>query len=212
MKVLEIVKKNWKWILLVFSIILFLIFVENVLDKEIEWFDTAGYNLIKTYLISDSITPVAKFITHLGGATCLITITVILLIVIKNKKIGLGITLNLIIATILNIVLKNILQRTRPIEHRIIDDTGFSFPSGHSMVSMAFYGFLVYLIYKYIKNKYVKYSLIIALSSLIVIIGASRIYLGVHYTSDVLAGFLVSIAYLIIYTHYFGILVVNNKR
>ena len=67
------------------------------------------------------------------------------------------------------------------------------------MVSMAFYGYLMYLIYKYIKNKYLKYSLIILLGILICLIGISRIYLGVHYTSDVLAGFLISIPYLIVY-------------
>lgn len=77
---------------------------------------------------------------------------------------------------------------------------GYSFPSGHSMVSMAFYGFLIYLIYNNIKNKYIKWILICSLSILIILIGISRIYLGVHYTSDVLAGFLISISYLVIYT------------
>ena len=67
------------------------------------------------------------------------------------------------------------------------------------MVSMAFYGYLIYLIYKYVKNKYIKWSLIVLLSCLIVGIGTSRIYLGVHYTSDVLGGFLISASYLVIY-------------
>ena len=67
------------------------------------------------------------------------------------------------------------------------------------MVSMAFYGFIIYLIQKYVKNKYIKWTLTIILDILIISIGISRIYLGVHYTSDVLAGFLVSISYLIIY-------------
>ena len=67
------------------------------------------------------------------------------------------------------------------------------------MVSMAFYGYLVYLIYKYVENKNIKWILITLLSILICSIGVSRIYLGVHYTSDVLGGFLISISYLVIY-------------
>ena len=67
------------------------------------------------------------------------------------------------------------------------------------MISMAFYGFLIYLIYKNIKNKYLKTTLIIILSLLIIAIGISRIYLGVHYLSDVIGGFLISIFYLIVY-------------
>ena len=118
---------------------------------------------------------------------------------IKNKKIGLSIFSNLIIITVLNQLLKRILQRPRPTEFRIIEETGYSFPSGHSMVSMAFYGYLIYLIYKYVENKYVKWTSIVLLSILICTIGVSRIYLGVHYTSDVLGGFLVSISYLILF-------------
>ena len=120
-------------------------------------------------------------------------------ILIKNKKIGLSIFSNLVIITVLNQLLKRILQRPRPTEFRIIEETGYSFPSGHSMVSMAFYGYLIYLIYKYVKNKYIKWISIVLLSILICTIGVSRIYLGVHYTSDVLGGFLVSISYLILF-------------
>ena len=67
------------------------------------------------------------------------------------------------------------------------------------MASMAFYGYLIYLIYKYVENKNIKWILIMLLSILICSIGISRIYLGVHYTSDVLGGFLISISYLVIY-------------
>lgn len=198
-KTKEFMKKNLKWFVLFIALIGFLALAEDVFNKEIMNGDIIGYKIISTFLISDFATPIAKFITNFGGAIFLITLTVILFILIKNKKIGLSIFSNLVIITVLNQLLKRILQRPRPTEFRIIEETGYSFPSGHSMVSMAFYGYLIYLIYKYVKNKYVKWILILLLSILICSIGVSRIYLGVHYTSDVLGGFLVSISYLVLF-------------
>ena len=201
-KVKEFIVKNLKWIILFICLIGFLAIAEDVFNKEIMNGDIIGYKLISTFLISDFATPIAKFITNFGGAIFLTILTIILFILIKNKKIGLSIFSNLVIITALNQLLKNILQRPRPTEYRIINEAGYSFPSGHSMVSMAFYGFLIYLIYKNVKNKYLKWGLIALLSLLILLIGLSRIYLGVHYTSDVIAGFLVSVSYLIIFTHF----------
>lgn len=198
-KIKEILIKNLKWIIGFVCIIGFFLLAEDVFHKEIMNGDAIGYNLISTYLISDFVTPVAKFITNFGGAIYLIGIAIILCIVIKNKRIGIAIISNLGIITILNQLLKRILQRPRPEELKIINESGYSFPSGHSMISMAFYGFLIYLIYKNVKNRYLKWSLVAVLGILIISIGISRIYLGVHYTSDVLAGFLIAISYLIIY-------------
>ena len=70
---------------------------------------------------------------------------------------------------------------------------------------------MIYLIYKNISNKYLKWSLIVILSLLIISIGISRIYLGVHYTSDVLGGFLLSISYLILYTNIVNSIVDSKK-
>ena len=198
-KIKEFIIKNWKWIVLFICLIGFLELAEDVFHKEIMNGDIIGYKIISTFLISDFATPIAKFITNFGGAIFIILLTVILIAVIKNKKIGLSILTNLAIITILNQLLKRILQRPRPTEYRIIEESGYSFPSGHSMISMAFYGYLIYLIYKYVENKNVKWILISLLSVLICLIGISRIYLGVHYTSDVLGGFLISISYLVIY-------------
>ena len=198
-KIKEFIIKNLKWIILFICLIGFLALAEDVFNKEIMNGDIIGYKMVSTFLISDFATPVAKFITNFGGAIFLILTAIVLTILIKNKKIGLAILLNLTIITILNQLLKRILQRPRPTEYRIIEETGYSFPSGHSMVSMAFYGYLIYLIYKYVKNKYIKWISIALLSILIGTIGISRIYLGVHYTSDVLGGFLISVSYLIIY-------------
>ena len=198
-KIKEFIVKNLKWIILFICLIEFLVLAEDVFNKEIMNGDIIGYKIISTFLIFDFTIPIAKFITNFGGAIFLIVVTIVLFILIKNKKIRLSIFLNLVIITILNQLLKRILQRPRPTEYRIIEETGYSFPSGHSMISMAFYGYLIYLIYKYAKNKYIKWISIVLLSILICAIGISRIYLGVHYTSDVLGGFLISISYLIIY-------------
>lgn len=198
-KIKDFIIKNLRWILLFICLIGFFAIAEDVFNKEIMQGDIIGYKLISTFLISDFATPIAKFITNFGGAIFIITLMITLFILIKDKKIGLSIFLNLVIVTTLNQLLKRILRRPRPTEYRIIEETGYSFPSGHSMVSMAFYGYLIYLIYKYVKNKYIKWTLIVLLSILICSIGISRIYLGVHYTSDVLGGFLASISYLVIY-------------
>ena len=203
-KIKEFIIKHWKWIVLFICLIGFLELAEDVFNKEIMNGDIIGYKIISTFLISDFATPIAKFITNFGGAIFIILLTVILIAVIKNKKIGLSILTNLAIITILNQLLKRILQRPRPTEFRIIEENGYSFPSGHSMVSMAFYGYLIYLIYRFVKNKYLKWISIVLLSLLICLIGISRIYLGVHYTSDVLGGFLISIFYLVIYISVFN--------
>lgn len=192
--------EKWKAILISICIIAFLMLAFNVFSQKIISADIAGHNIIQTQFKSDAATKIAKTITSFGSAISLIIISIILLLIIKNKKIGIAIITNLGLQSVLNLILKNILKRPRPEGYNLINETGFSFPSGHSMASMAFYGFLIYLIYKNIENKYIKWTLIIFLGILIIAIGASRIYLGVHYTSDVLAGFLVSLAYLILYT------------
>ena len=197
--VIKLIKNNWRWMILFICLIGFLALAEEVFHQEIMNGDIVGYDIVSKLFKFNVSTPIAKFITNFGGAIFVISLTTILFFVIKDKKIGISIITNLGIVTILNQIIKFIMQRPRPTEFRIIEETGYSFPSGHSMVSLAFYGYLIYLIYKYINNKHLKRTLIIILSVLICIIGVSRIYLGVHYTSDVLGGFLISFAYLIIY-------------
>ena len=198
-RIKDFIIKNLKWIILFICLIGFLALADDVFNKEIMKGDIIGYKIVSTFLISDFATPIAKFITNFGGAIFLIILTILLLVVLKNKKVRLSICTNLVVVTILNQLLKRLLQRPRPTEFRIIEENGYSFPSGHSMVSMAFYGYLIYLIYTFVKNEYLKWISIVLLSLLICLIGISRIYLGVHYTSDVLGGFLISISYLVIY-------------
>ena len=211
-KVKEFIINNLKWIILFICLIGFLALAEDVFNKEIMNGDIIVYKFISTFLISDFATPIAKFITNFGGAIFIAVVAIFLAIIIKNKKIGISILTNLVIITGLNQLFKRILQRPRPTEYRIIQETGYSFPSGHSMISMAFYGYLIYLIYKHVKNKYIKWISISLLSILICLIGISRIYLGVHYTSDVLGGFLISISYLVIYISAVNKFLMEDKK
>jgi undecaprenyl-diphosphatase len=88
----------------------------------------------------------------------------------------------------LMIFLKNFFKRKRPVSPLLHPVRGKSFPSGHALMSIAFYGMLIYITEHTVQNEWAKSSLVAGLGSLILLIGFSRIYLRVHYTSDVLAG------------------------
>lgn len=199
-KIIRVIKDNKKWILALICIIIFLDVLEDVLDNEIVNFDNVVYSKV-VYFKSNMTTNLFKIITFFGSPIAFISICILSFIFVKNKKISTNITINLAICGTFNFVLKNIIKRNRPIGYRLVEESGFSFPSGHSMASMAFYGLIIYFIFKFVKNKKIKIPLIIVLSILIVLVGMSRIYLGVHYPSDVLAGFMISISYLVLYTH-----------
>lgn len=191
--------KNKLWIVCFLCLIGFLALAEDVFHKEIMDGDVIGYELLSRYLISDFFTPAAKFITNFGGVYFITVCAAVMVFILREKREKMLLIINLLVVTSMNQLLKQILQRPRPTEYRIVDAAGYSFPSGHSMVSMAFYGYLIYLIYKKVKQPLLKWLGMILLGILILLIGISRIYLGVHYTSDVLAGFLISISYLILF-------------
>ena len=129
-------------------------------------------------------------------------ILIVVFIILKKKKISQLIMGNLLFIVLLNQIIKFMIRRDRPTGFRLIEMTGYSFPSGHSMVSMAFYGILIYIINHLIKNKYIKIPLIILNIVIIILIGISRVYLGVHYLSDVVTGYSISIIYLLVLTKY----------
>ena len=118
----------------------------------INFIDTGIYNLLFK-MQSVSSTVFMKFMSYLGSATILITLTVLILIFAKNKKGASKIAINLALVFILNRILKAIFRRQRPSVLRLAEETGFSFPSGHAMVSIGYYGYIIYLVYKYVKNK-----------------------------------------------------------
>ncbi len=94
-------------------------------------------------------------------------------------------------------ILKNIFYRARPFTEAIYIESSSSFPSGHATFAMALYGFILYIIWKHDKHP-LKNPFIIFLSALIPLIGISRLYLGVHYFSDVLAGYIIGFIWILI--------------
>ena len=188
-------KKNIKWVIVLICISIFVYLMQAVWGSHVLPIDTS----ITKHFISDTFTPILKVITQFGGTILMIVWAIASLVLITNKRIAVSVVSNLVLIALLNNILKLIVHRARPTGFRLIEETGYSFPSGHSMVSMAFYGYLIYLIYKNVRNTKLRWTLMIGFGLLIFIIGMSRIYLGVHYTSDVFAGFLFSLGYLIVY-------------
>ncbi len=195
-KIKDIILDNKRWILLSILLIIFVMIAEDVFENELFQSDFVIYDFLVAHR-TPFLTSLFKVITLFGGAVVLISITILCVIFVKKKKYKYVIPINLCLIAFLNIILKNFFERPRPDNFRIIEETGFSFPSGHSMVSMAFYGHLIYLIFTNVKNKKCRNVLCVVLGILVFLIGLSRVYLGVHYTSDVIAGFCFSMSYLI---------------
>lgn len=191
-------KKYLKWIICFTCLIIFAILGILVKTKNDIYLDEVVYNFISRH-ISDNLTYIIRNLTHFASSIIVILITICVIIFFKNRKYGLFMTLNLIIITIFQYALKYLFARTRPVEINLIEESGYSFPSGHSLTAMAFYGFIIYLVYTSSLNKKSKSIFITLFSLLILVVGFSRIYLGVHFFTDVVGAFCFSLAFLIIY-------------
>lgn len=195
----ELVMKNLKWIIALLMLIIFIQIVIALSKDSIVVFDNFCYDKL-SLLISDRMTFFVKLLTNFGSAFALIGITLLIMLLFKNKKYGILTGINLVVVFLLNLLLKLIFARPRPMDINLIEESGYSFPSGHAMVSTAFYGFLIYLILKSSLSKSTKLIYSILLILLIVFICITRVYLGVHYASDVLGGLIISILYTILFT------------
>ena len=194
-------KKNKKWIVSTICILLFLIIGLYIIQKEGNLIDKKIYNLIIS-IKSNTVTSIFKIITSFAGIKFMIITSIIVLLLKNLKHKRYLIILNLINDVLLNNILKIVFKRERPLELMLIEETGYSFPSGHTMVATIFYGFIIYLINKSNYQKKTKIIINTLLIVLIILIGISRIYLGVHYATDVIASYLIGISYLIIFTHF----------
>ena len=138
-------------------------------------------------------------ITMMCDTEFIIVATLLLVLLIKNKKMGGMIASNVVLCSVINTIIKHIFLRPRPVGIKLIEQGGYSFPSGHSMMAVAFYGLLIYIIWNTKWRNVWKIFTTTLLVMLILLIGISRIYVGVHFASDVIAGLSISLSYLIIF-------------
>ena len=200
--------KNNK-ILLLIIILLFLIITlitKKIALREELIIDRIAYDILVEKLRCPQLTTIMKWITKLSDTIFIVTSSILLVIYFyflkKEKHQAILIIGNILFITILNQIIKFMIRRDRPTGFRLIEISGYSFPSGHAMISMAFYGSIIYIIKHSIKNKTLKIFLIALNVTIVILIGISRVYLGVHYLSDVVTGYSISIIYLLILTKY----------
>ncbi len=165
----------------------------QVLEDKLESFDNRIIGFFDA-LATSSLDVMYTLITEIGSVWFLSSSSIIVVLLLWFKAKDKWAALFFIIAIggngALTWVLKQIYERGRPSINEAIDAIGFSFPSGHSMGSFVFYGFLIYLVIKSTHKTFIKAGVSIVLSLLVLLIGTSRIYLGAHFPSDIVAGYL----------------------
>jgi len=177
-----------------------------VTTERISAFDEAIIHVIQGKE-SPLWTAFAEFCAFIGSTVPVIVISLLtmlfLFLVLKHREELILFILVVGGSALLNVVLKRLFTRERPTIHRILEETGYSFPSGHAMAAFSLYGVIIFLLWKHIRPRWGRVLLLIFGALIIVMIGISRIYAGVHYPSDVLAGFLVSGSWLAFWIYWY---------
>lgn len=177
-------------ILSVFSFLFFVKVAKDVLEKDRVFIDLFISQVVYSFRTPE-LTEIMRFFSYIGGEfTLFASIVIIIWMVAKGyKRDALGFSFAIGMGYILNTVIKAILKVPRPAIDPLVIETFYSFPSGHSMNSFIFYASLSYLVFHFTRKRHLSISLAILAGVIIFFVGLSRIYLGVHYPTDVLAGF-----------------------
>ena len=190
---------KYKWYVFVIGILMFSLMAFLVTNGMTNVIDSNVYNVITIYTF-DIETSFFKFITFFASEYGIVLMLIILFFAVKDKKHFVLILLSAVLTVLLNYVLKSIFMRERPFDLMIVSEWGYSFPSGHAMISIGFYGYLLYLLRRC--DFSFKNYLMVMICILIFLIGISRIYLGVHYPTDVIAGYSIASSFLILYIEF----------
>ena len=195
---LEKQQKNYiRWTVMGCALICFGIIASQVVQHPIIPFDE---NI--RYWVYEQRNPLLSAIfipiTYTGNWQTITILAALLLAMPKTRKdIGLPFAVISLSSTVIYKIVKGIFERPRPeLDVRLIPQGGFSFPSGHSMNCIVCFGILIYLIRRYCKNRRIANALTVLLILLIIGIGTSRVYVGVHFPTDVLGGWSLGLAFL----------------
>ena len=142
--------------------------------------------------MNPTFTAVLRGITHTGDTVVVLAFCLLLIAYKRTRKtVALPIALAVIVSTLLNSVLKPLFSRQRPSLLRLVNESSYSFPSGHAMVTATLFTMLVLLAFWFFKSRLLKFTVTALCVFMILAIGFSRIYLGVHFAGDVLGGWLI---------------------
>lgn len=163
--------------------------------------DVKVLDLVKAHS-SEALTNTMESVTRLADHKFLIPANLFLiawfLFVRKKSWFSIRVASISLSSLLLMFLFKKIFHRKRPLYPLRNPAKGLSFPSGHAIMSVTFYGLLIYIIDQTVAGKTAKIAMIVSLLGLIKTIGFSRIYLRVHYASDVLAGYIIGSSWLLI--------------
>ncbi len=189
-------------IIAVLLILAFLTILYLVATKKSDKMDNRIYQKVATF-INPKNTRIMKIIT-LFGSTIGVVFGVMVSYFLLNDLFDFYFLIESMIGeVIMNNIIKIIVGRIRPSINPLVVEKGHSFPSGHTMAATAFFGFLIFFLWKSSLATGLKILLTVIGTMIILLVLISRVYLGVHYSSDVLAGLLLSIAYVLLMTYYY---------
>jgi undecaprenyl-diphosphatase len=174
--------------ILIFSVLSLYFLIHYILWEKENIVDDSGFLFFRP-LISSTTTKIANLVTFFGTGTFLVpSYLLIIAFLIRNNRSKSAVMISAVAVSslLLGWVLKNVFHRSRPLHHLVSGAGGYSFPSGHALGGFIFTGVLLYLIWQTRKSFFVKWVLSVLVFSFGTLIGLSRIYLHVHYTTDVL--------------------------
>ncbi|MFD2785267.1 phosphatase PAP2 family protein [Hymenobacter rubripertinctus] len=183
------------------GVVAFLALSREVFDQDAATFDAAAFRWVR-HLLGPGRQQWVEAVTFLASRNFItvagLALVAWLLLVRRRRWYSLLVPVVALGSITLNLLLKQIYQRPRPLLP-LTSASGLSFPSGHAMISASFYGLLIYFAWSRLRRYPVaRYAVVTVLAGLIVLIGLTRVYLRVHYATDVLAGIMAGLAWLLI--------------